>query len=264
LSGASAVVLTYGDSLFTLLSETEIATLTKKCVELVNKRALLVAATGMWSLPQTKEFAAYSAKVGADLLMVMPPDWESSCSVQNLVHHFASAGQHIPVMVADNFLLRRSEAFALQLIQKLYEEVPQVVALKDDVTGSLIRKICLLTSERWALIAGGQKENHINMIPYGVDGYFSLLCTFNPSVSRQYWNYIQANRIPNAVSIANEFDIPVFKYLLASDGGFDAGIHGMLELAGLGKRYRREPYHSLNDHQMEMLKEFLKAKEYLG
>jgi hypothetical protein len=37
----------------------------------------------------------------------------------------------------------------------------------------------------------------------------------------------------------------------------------MLELTGLGKRYRRAPYYSLSDSQMEKLKEFLKSKPYI-
>ncbi len=262
-SGTSAVVLTYGDTLFTLLSEREIADLTKKCAEIVNKRVMLVAATGVWSTGQTKEFAAYAEKSGADMLMVMPPDWEGSGTIDSIVQHFSLASQHIPVMVADNFLTRRSPAFALQFIKKLYDNVPQVVALKDDVTGSLIQNISLITRDRWALIAGGQKQNHINMLPYGVDGYFSLMTTFNPALSKIYWNAIRDNRLDMAISIVRDFDIPLFNYLLALEGSFDAGIHGMLEIAGLGKRYRRAPYHSLTDEQMEKLKEFLISIQYI-
>ncbi len=40
-------------------------------------------------------------------------------------------------------------------------------------------------------------------------------------------------------------------------GSFDAGLHGMLEITGLGKRYRRAPYPSLTDEQMGALREFL-------
>ncbi len=40
-------------------------------------------------------------------------------------------------------------------------------------------------------------------------------------------------------------------------------MHGVLELAGFGKRYRRPPYHSLTDEQMEDLAAFLKKKNFL-
>jgi 4-hydroxy-tetrahydrodipicolinate synthase len=262
-AGANAVILTYGDSLYSLLGDDEIAQLTKKCVDYVNKRVTLVAATGQWHTAKTREFAAYSAEVGADMLMVLPPDWGGSCTVETLVQHYAAAGELIPVMVVDNYLGSRSPSFALAVIKALYENVPRVVALKDDVTGTLVRQICLMTHDRWALIAGGQKQNHINMLPYGVDGYFSLMTTFNPDIARRYWNAVKNNQMDDAISIVRDYDMPIFNYLLTLEGGFDAGMHGMLEIAGLGKRYRRAPYHSLTDDQMEKLHDFLKSKPYI-
>ena len=262
-AGASTVILTYGDSLFSLLTDDEIARLTKKCVEYVNKRVMLVAATGYWWTGKTRDFAAYSVEVGADMLMVLPPDWANSCTVETLVQHYAAAGEHIPVMVVTNYLIRRPQTFALEVIKSLYERVPQVVALKDDVTGTLVRKICLMTHERWALIAGGLKENHINMLPYGVDGYFSMHITFYPDIARKYWNAIKNGRMNDAIAIVRDYDMPLIDLLRSLEGGFDAGIHGVLEILGLGKRYRRAPYHTLTDVQMEKLEDFLKLKGYV-
>ena len=262
-AGASTVILTYGDSLFSLLTDDEIAHLTKKCVEYVKKRVMLVAATGYWWTGKTRDFAAYSAEVGADMLMVLPPDWANSCTVETLVQHYAAAGEHIPVMVVTNYLIRRPQSFALEVIKSLYERVPQVVALKDDVTGELVRKICLMTHERWALIAGGLKQNHINMLPYGVDGYFSMHVTFYPDIARKYWNAIKTGRMDDAIAIVRDYDMPLFDQLRYLEGGFDAGIHGVLEILGLGKRYRRAPYHTLTDVQMEKLNDFLKLKGYV-
>ena len=38
---------------------------------------------------------------------------------------------------------------------------------------------------------------------------------------------------------------------------FSAAIQGMYEVAGLGSRWRRSPYSSLTDAQMEILRQFL-------
>ena len=261
--GANSIILTEGDSLFSILSDSEIAQLTKKCVEFVNKRVMLVAATDKWATNKSKEFAEYSLKVGADMLMVLPPDWAGSCTVDSLVQHYSIAGKFIPVMVVTNYLSKRPPSFALMVIKELYEKVPQIVALKDDITGTLVRKICLMTHDKWALIAGGQKQNHINMLPYGVDGYFSLMTTFNPPIAKKYWDAIKEQRIHDAITIVRDYDIPVFDYLLGLEGSFDAGMHGMLEITGLGKRYRRAPYHTLTGKQMEELRDFLKSKPYV-
>jgi 4-hydroxy-tetrahydrodipicolinate synthase len=261
--GANAIILTFGDSLYSLFSDDEIALVTKKCVEFVKGRVMVVAATGEWHTRKSEEFAVYSAETGADMLMVLPPDWAGSCTKETLVNHYTVAGKHIPVMVVDNYLGRRPASFALAVLKELYDNVPSVVALKDDVTGTLVREICLMTHERWALIAGGQKQNHINMLPYGVDGYFSLMTTFHPEIARKYWDAIQANNMDDAIKIVRDYDMPVFKFLLGLEGSFDAGMHGMLEITGLGKRYRRLPYHSLTDKQMEELRDFLKSKPYV-
>lgn len=261
--GANAIILTWGDSLFSLITDEEIAQLTKKCVEFIKNRVALVAATGQWATNKTREFAVYSKEVGADMLMVLPPDWPGSTTVETLVPHYAAAGEHIPVMMVNNYLGARGQAFALEVVRALYERVPHVVALKDDLTGVIARKICIMTHDRWALIAGGQKQNHINMLPYGVDGYFSLFSTFNPEIARRYWRAIQANRMDEAMIYVTDYDMPVMDYLIGLEGSFDAGMHGMLEIVGLGKRYRRAPYHTLTDSQMEKLRGFLKSKPFI-
>jgi hypothetical protein len=48
-----------------------------------------------------------------------------------------------------------------------------------------------------------------------------------------------------------------------SDVIIDAAVHGMLELTGKADRWRRPPYYSLNDQQMERLADFLKRQGVL-
>ncbi|MBT4819635.1 MAG: hypothetical protein HON70_28250, partial [Lentisphaerae bacterium] len=49
------------------------------------------------------------------------------------------------------------------------------------------------------------------------------------------------------------FDLPFFELIMGMPGGFDAGIHGVLELFGICQRWRRPPYYSLNDGDMDRL-----------
>lgn len=55
-----------------------------------------------------------------------------------------------------------------------------------------------------------------------------------------------------AVRIIEFYELPVQK--IWDEMNFDAVMHGMQELAGVGTRYRRAPYGTLNDEQMEKLK----------
>jgi len=63
--------------------------------------------------------------------------------------------------------------------------------------------------------------------------------------------------------VIRQYDKPFFDHVLASEGGFDAAIHGIMELAGLTKRFRRPPYHTLTDQQMDRLAAFCKEKGIL-
>jgi len=257
-AGSKTVILTWGDSLYSLLTDDEVAQVTKAVVRFVNRRALVVAADRNWATPREAEFAAYCAETGADLLMVLPPDWAGSTTVPSLVAHYRAAAEHIPVMVVTNYLGRKPIEFGANLIESLRDQVPGVVALKEDVGGEFAQKICGLVHERWAIIARGQKQRHLDMLPYGVDGYFSLHITFKPEIAWRYWKAVEKQDLDAARGVIRDCDKPLFDYLLKLEGGFDAGVHGLLEVAGLGSRYRRAPYYSFTEAQMADLKDFLK------
>ena len=77
-------------------------------------------------------------------------------------------------------------------------------------------------------------------------------------VAWRYWKAIQTNDLEAARAVIRDYDMPLFDYLISLEGSFDAGIHGILELFGLTRRYRRPPYHTLTDQQMEQLADHLK------
>jgi dihydrodipicolinate synthase/N-acetylneuraminate lyase len=135
----------------------------------------------------------------------------------------------------------------LEVIGRLVADEPRVVALKDDVTGAFAREVATLAHERWALISGGQKQNHLDMHPYGVDGYMSSFLHFNPSVAHAYWAAITAGDLAAASEVIVRYDRPFFDAVLPLPGGFDAGIHAVFEAAGHAGRWRRGPYHDLTD-----------------
>jgi 4-hydroxy-tetrahydrodipicolinate synthase len=260
--GTKTILITYGDSLYSLLSDKEIAEMTQVAVEHTASRALVVAADGIWATPQEIEFAAYVREVGADVLMVLPPDWAMSCTLETFVEHYATIAQHIPVMVVTNVFARR-QALGLKVLETLRDEVDGIVAIKDDVGGDFVRKMCLLVHDRWAVFAGGQKQNHLDILPYGCDGYLSTFIQFKPRVAQDYWTAAQTGDWSRARDIISTYDMPYFDFVIGLPGGFDAGIHGVLELFGIAQRWRRKPYHTLNDEEMERLADFFRRKSLL-
>jgi dihydrodipicolinate synthase/N-acetylneuraminate lyase len=93
--------------------------------------------------------------------------------------------------------------------------------------------------------------------PYGCRGYLSTFTTFRPEVTHAYWAAIGAGDVATAVAIIDEIDRPFFNHILAMRGGFDAALHGIMELTGLAQRWRRPPFYSLSDEEMDLLSAFL-------
>ncbi len=257
-AGSRTLLLTAGDSHYFALSDEEIGEVTRATVEHVNGRAMIVAADRHYNTRQSVSFAGYCGEIGADMLMVMPPDWAKSCTPETLAAHYSAIAEHIPVMIVTNVFIPRGEAFGLRTLEKTLAATANVVAIKDDMCGEFARKMAILVHDKWAVISGGQKQNHLNTHPYGCDGYLSTFITFSPEIARRYWSAIENNNISAAAAVIRDFDFPFFNLISGVNGGFDAGIHGVLELFGICSRWRRSPYHNLSDADMERIRDGLR------
>ena len=72
-AGSPTMLLTWGDSLYTLLTDDDIAEVTRVVCDQTAGRAMVVAAERNWGTPKLVEFARYARETGAGVLMVMPP-----------------------------------------------------------------------------------------------------------------------------------------------------------------------------------------------
>ena len=255
-AGSGTMLLTYGDSLHSILSDAEVGELLRAVVRLTAGRAMVVAADRVWPTRIEVAFAREAREAGADLLMVLPPTWGGSATVSSLVAHYRAVAVEIPVMVVTAPYFS-AQALGLEVLERLVADEPRVVALKDDVCGEFARRVGTLCHERWALISGGQKQNHLDMHPYGVDGYMSSFLHVNPAIAHRYWAAIQAGDLVAAADVIERYDRPFFDALLALPGGFDAGMHACFEAAGLAGRWRRAPYHDLTDAEYGAFVELL-------
>ncbi len=200
-AGSKTMLLTYGDSLFSVLTDQEVGEVTRVVAQHTARRAMVVAADRQWATPREVEFAKYARDIGADVLMVLPPDWGASCTVESLVEHYAAVAKEIPVMVVTGIFISRGVAFGLNTIEALSRRVDGVVAVKDDFCGEFARKMSLLAYDRMAIVSGGQKQNHLDLLPYGCDGYLSTFITFKPDVAHTYWSAIQSHDLSAAKDI---------------------------------------------------------------
>jgi len=261
--GSKTLLLTYGDSLMSLLTDDEIAQVTKLVAEQAAGRACVVAADRQWATPKEVEFAKYAREVGADILMVLPPDWAGSCTVETMVDHYAAVAGEIPMMVVTAAFPSRGAEFGFEVLGRLIERTERMVAIKDDFCGVFGRKIGLRFNDRVAIASGGQKQNFLDAWPYGVDGYLSTHMRFKPEIAKRFWGAIEAKDVPAAREIIRVYDMPFFDFVMTLPGNFDAGIHAAYELFGVGQRWRRPPYYSLNDEEVERLAAFFREKSLL-
>jgi 4-hydroxy-tetrahydrodipicolinate synthase len=254
VANSGTILLTYGDSLYSVLTDREIAEVTRIVVEQTAGRKMVVAA-GCWWTGEAVRFAEYCRSLGVDLFMPLPPNWAGSCTEQTLVDHFEQVSRVMPVMLVT--AIGPGVSVPLGAIRTLLQRNTGIVAIKDDICGAYGRRLASLNAGRWAFLSGGRKENHFDQHPYGADGYLSLYMRFKPAVAHRYWAAIQAGDLPAAVAVIKKFDIPFMDFCAAHGVHFDAVVHGAMELAGLAQRWRRPPYSSLDDDQMEKLKSFL-------
>ena len=251
-AGAKTLMLTAGDSHYVALSEREIAEVTRVTIQHNAGRALVIAADRYYNTAQAVEFAGFARDAGADLLMVMPPDWGGSCTPASLAEHYRTVAEVMPVMLVTNVFIARGAKFGLDTLKLVLSATDKVVAIKDDLCGEFARKMSVQVQDRWAVVSGGQKQNHLNNHPYGCDGYLSTFITFKPEIAHAYWQAISANNLPEARRIIRDYDFPFFELVMGLPGGFNAGIQAMLELKGIAQRWRRKPYHSLSDQELEV------------
>lgn len=280
-AGVKALMLTIGDSLYTLLTDQEVADLTKITSEYIAGRALLVASDRVWWTGKEIDFAKYCKELGIKILMVNPPDWAGSCTPMTLVEHYKTISKYINIMVVTNPFIDRGIEFGLNILKILKEKVPGIVAVKDDFGGAFGRRLALLNEGQWALTISGavapgtylySKESFLEVYPYGYGGYISSHINFAPKVTHLFWNAIKKGDSSEAVKIINKYEISFSNFISsfstagisgATLAGGDAIYHGAIELFGVFKRWRRPPYYSLSDEEMERLKDFFKGLKLL-
>lgn len=262
-NGSGTILLTAGDSLYTILTEAEIAEVTKAVVAQTAGRAMVVAASGLWGTGKVVEFASYCRETGADVLMSLPPDWAGSCSAQTLVKHYESIAKEMPVMIVTSLGHRPVPEETIKML--LDKEDSGIVAIKDDVCGRYGQRIAGLVDGRWAFLSGGAMFNHLDVMPYGVDGYLAIFIRFKSFIDHQYWEAVQSRDFKKATSLISKYEIPLLVDLPKQFGMLhcSALLHASFEIFGMAQRWRREPYYSLNDEEMERLKDFYKSNSLL-
>jgi 4-hydroxy-tetrahydrodipicolinate synthase len=260
--GSGAVILTYGDSLFSVLSDAEIGEVTRTVVQRAAGRALVIAADRQWPTRQTVAFAGEARGIGADMIMVLPPNWGGSVTAETLVAHYAAVAAELPVMVVTNLFMGAREPLGLQTLEQAVERVEGIWALKEDVMGNFAREACRRVADRWAVIAA-REECFLDVRTLGAVGYMTPFFFILPQVVRDTWSAMCEERWADVQRFINDYDKPYRAFVNALPGGYNAGLMGAFELRGISGRWRRTPYHSLSDAELETLALFFRSRGWM-
>lgn len=251
--GNKTALLTAGDGLFDVLSHDEIFKLNEMVAKYIDARALVVGADWQFSSRDSVELAKRAKDAGVDIYMLRPPDWANSCTVDTLVEHFARVSEVIPVMIVTNLFASRTEDFTLKTIEAL-KTVPNIVALKEDLMGDIAKKICMKVNGHWPIFSAGGWRAHLNILPFGCGGFMDRHMNFVPSLSKLYWSHIQKGDLKEVGRLCREIEWPLEKLMDCFPGKRDSCMHALLEIYGICFRWKRKPYYSLNDDELNKLK----------
>ena len=259
-SGAKTLLLTYGDSVFSILTDQEIFDVTRTVVDAADHRAMVIGCTKQWCLPQAVEYAQACTDMGCDLVIPVPPDWAQHCDTDMLRKYFETIGAIAPAMLLSNLMSGRG------IPMSLYEQLgPEqgIVAVKDDMPGNYGRRMGPIIKDRMAFLSGGLVENFIDAASYGADGYLSIFARMFPELEKPFFKAVKEGRYTEAAEFVSTVEAPFLDWCAQNGACFDAGIRGMMEIAGVAKRFCRMPYSHLNDAQMESLRAFLQVRNII-
>lgn len=256
--GAKALLVTYGDSLLHILTDREILELNRFVAQVAGGRAMVIACSGQWNHSQMLEFAQKSKADGCDLIIPFYPNWCGGLDKDAVVTCMKELGSIIPIMLLSCMM---GGGIPLSVLDKLSAD-DGLVAMKDDVAQPYGKNILAHIREKMAYLSGGRAFNFLDTAAYGADGYLSVYARMYPKVSNAFWAAYTSGDRNKAIALVEKYDIALFADLIGKNGmDFSAAIQGMYETAGVGSRWRRFPYSSLTDAQMEKLKAFLQERE---
>lgn len=255
-NGYEIIFLTPGNSHYNVLTDEEMLALGKFCVSYTKKRALVCCTEFGHTTKRMKEMTTALAEAGADLFLPFPAGWGDSVTPENLEQYYLECAKIIPLLLI--FPAAVPAASAVNVIGNVLKQTDRVMAVKDDCCNNVSRQMAMQYSGQLAIFSGGQKQNFLNIYPYGATGYLSTIGMFRPDIAHSFYKACVENDFPEVTRVVRDIDIPYFQLVAKQPGAFDAGIHASMEAFGFGSRYRRAPYRTLTDEEYEQFKQGLR------
>ena len=205
--GVSAVFVAGGTGEFNSLSSDEYAELVTLAAKTVNGRVPVFAGAGR-TIPEAIKYAKVCEKAGIDGLLLFPP-YLTMHPEEGTYQYAKSIIQSTDLSVI--FYNRSNSILPSKYIQKLAEECPNLIGLKDG-TGNIqdLNDIIRTVGDRLVYIGGVPTAEIISeaYLSIGVNTYSSAAFNFVPELAMKFYNSLRAGDKSTVDLIMKEFYIP--------------------------------------------------------
>ena len=250
-NGIKVILLTMGDTNYTLQSEPEIRALAKAVIDQAAGRATVIVGTNMnWWRDQQIEFARYVENLGADGVMILRPTpslGDSPDFEDPLFEMFQAVADSIECGIVLNGV------FSMKLLKRL-AEIPSVIGLKEDAGDPWCHDALWTVGKELAVFNGGQKWRFLYGKLWNMVGYLTSFGLWAPQVTHQFWEAVEQKDLFAAAEIVDKYDNPFFEFAINHPKGFHPVRNASMEVFGRGSRWMRQPEPSLNDREMDELR----------
>ena len=191
------LMLTYGSSEFSSLTEEEIWRLTAELAEEVSGRSVFIASTD-WCWPgRCREFLKHAEESGVDAVKIQThPGLEMNRKVLLEYFDYILDAASIPLLLWSPAM---PTSFPVDVASELAKR-PQIVGIKNDGDQfydyyDLIRAAA---GQDFAVISGGQMRNFVYGYQLGSAAYLCTVAPFRPDIALEFYNLLIARRFDDA------------------------------------------------------------------
>jgi 4-hydroxy-tetrahydrodipicolinate synthase len=253
-SGINAIVVcgTTGES--STMSDEEHIEVIRYCVERTAGRVPVIAGTGSNDTLYQTELSKEAEKVGADALLLVTPYYNKT-SQKGLVAHFTHTADavNIPIILY-NVPSRTGVNIDISTYKKLSEH-QNIVATKE-ASGNLVLVLQTIAEcgEQLAVYSGND-ENNLPIIASGGIGVISVLSNIIPKEVTETVRLCLSGDLKEARELTSKYLDLGLKLFLETN---PIPVKAAMNLMGMNAGPGRLPLVSMNDNNLEILKEAMK------
>ena len=247
-AGCQVIMLTWGETLVSLLSDAELAEVHRSVIAHVGDRALTIACDNMWGLPQTLEFGDLVRGLGFDLYMVRPAEWARG-TPESLADFYRAVAGRTRVMLVGDVPIETCE---------LIEDEPGVLAFKEDTQLDYAHEVLMRWGDRWPVVGGGGMKRHFLFWPHGCRSWLEPFVRCYPEPAMRYWRALQRGDTAEAWKVVMRVEKPVREAAHRFPAGYNGFSQAMIEIYGVAPRWRRPPAPNATEAEMDDVRGLLR------